>query len=122
MSAAGQVARILQNPALSHGLFDRFMKTGSTSKLFAALAHGFFWQQGDYRLECVVEVAGRAQPVCCAWSFSLTEREENDLRLHVISVIRDLCNLPVVYNFAYKPYANALGGPPNKGPEVTPKN
>lgn len=100
----GQIARVLENPALSSELFTDFGRAGHGTALHTQLSNGFFWRMGDYELKLFVETASRARSAALRWGFSITEKEENDLRLNAIGIIRELCYLPVVYNFAYKAY------------------
>ena len=100
---AGQIARVLENPTLSSQLFADFGRAGHGTALHTQLSNGFFWRAGDYELELFVETAGRARSTL-RWGFSVTEKEEKDLRLNAIGIIRELCYLPVVWNFAYKDY------------------
>ena len=36
--------------------------------------------------------------------FSISPKEEQDLRLNIVILVRELCYLPVTYYFAYKKY------------------
>lgn len=103
----GQIGRVLENPALSSQLFSEFNTAGHATDLHARLSNHFFWHAGTYRLHFTAETDGRLGPVARSWRFELTPAEESALRLNIIAVIRELCFLPVVYNFAYKPYQSA---------------
>lgn len=103
----GQIGRVLENPAFASELFNQFIHDGHATQLHASVSNDFFWHAGDYDLEFGVETAGRAQSLTQRWRFTLSEKEEQDLRLNVVGIIRELCYLPVTYNFAYKDYVCA---------------
>ena len=102
----GQIARALENPALSAAMFDQFIRAGNATNLHAAISNGFFWHSGDYQLEFIIETDGRPDTVTRRWRLSLSADEEQRLRLNVITLIRELCYLPIVYNFSYKEYSS----------------
>ena len=102
-----QIARVLENSALSARLFDDFIGAGHAAELHTAISNDFFWRAGDYDLEFTVDNNGRPGALLRGWRFNLTEEDERNLRLNVVTIVRELCNLPVVYNFVYKEYQNA---------------
>lgn len=105
---AGQISRVLENPALSAELFDQFMKAGHATELHTAVSNGFFWHAGSYELEFKVETDRSREDITRRWQFTLLPDDEKNFRLNIITLIRELCNLPIVYSFAYKDYS-AIG-------------
>lgn len=101
----GQIARVLETPALSAELFNNFIGAGHAKDLHTAISNDFFWHAGAYELEFTIETNGKPETFVRRWRYSLSAEDEGNLRLNVVTTIRELCNLPVVYNFAYKEYA-----------------
>lgn len=102
-----QLPRLLENPALLADQFGAFIHAGHATGLHAAISNGFFWHAGDYRLDFMIDTESEAQASSRHWCFTLSTQDEQNLRLNVVTLIRELCYLPVVYNFAYKEYVAA---------------
>jgi hypothetical protein len=100
----GQIGRALENPFLSTQLFNSFIAAGHATNLHTAISNDFFWHAGDYELEFTVETNARPELLIQRWRYTLTAQDEQNLRFNAITSIRELCNLPVVYNFVYKEY------------------
>jgi hypothetical protein len=97
-------AAVEANPALLGEDFNEFIRVGHATNLHTAISNGFFWHAGDYRLEFMIDTDTQLGATARYWRFSLTVQDEQNLRLNVVTLIRKLCYLPVVYNFAYKEY------------------
>jgi len=95
------------NPAFAADKFTQFIQAGHTTELHTAISNGFFWRSGDYQLEFIIETDSLAKDISRQWRFSISAQDEQALRLNVITLIRELCNLPVTYNFANKEYLPA---------------
>ena len=93
-----------QNPSLAESFFSVFAKQAEPLELYTQLNHGFFWHAGEYRLELEVRCAAPVESVKSLWRFTVTQEDEQSLRLNVITLLKEICGLPVVYNFVYRPY------------------
>ncbi len=104
---AARRAAVVANPALLGDDFNEFIRAGHATNLHTAISNGFFWHAGDYQLEFTIDTDTQLAATMRHWRFSLTAQDEQNLRLNVVTLIRELCYLPVVYNFAYKEYVAA---------------
>lgn len=102
-----QLPRLLENPALLADQFNEFIRAGHATGLHAAISNGFFWHAGDYHLDFMIDTESQAEATSRRWRFTISAQDEQNLRLNVVTLIRELCYLPVVYNFAYKEYVAA---------------
>lgn len=107
LNPAEHLARLLGNPELLAGQFAQFLQAGNATGLHAAISNGFFWHAGDYRLDFMIDTHAKAEAISRHWRFALSAQDEQSLRLNVVTLIRELCYLPVVYNFAHKEYVEA---------------
>lgn len=103
----GEALSPTQDPAMAAGLFDEFIRSGSATALHTAAANGFFWHAGSYELELTIETDRARENVVKRWAFAILAEDEQRLRLNIITLIRELCNLQVVYNFVYKDYGSS---------------
>lgn len=99
-----QVAAILRDPNLSGIFFDDFVTQPEPGKLIQSLTQDLFWRVGQYELGLVIHCAHPARDLRRSWKFSVGERDEEVLRLNVITLIRQLCSLPTNYTYVYKEY------------------
>ena len=89
--------------------FGRFVAAKHGTDMHAAISHGFYWHAGEYELQLTVETSQARQHPVQRWRFTITAKDEQDLRLNIVSIIREIVGLPVLYNFAYKPYSAVQG-------------
>ena len=90
----GQVGSVLESPGLSATLFNEFTDGGNATALRTAVSNEFFWHAGDYELVFEIETDRTAETIRKMWTFSISPEEEQDLRLNIIRLVRELCYLP----------------------------
>ena len=97
----------MKNPGLSATLFNEFTGGGNATALHTAVSNEFFWHAGDYELAFEIETDRTAETIRKKWTFSISPKEEQDLRLNIVTLVRELCYLPVTYYFACKEYTTS---------------
>ena len=100
----GHVGSVLENPGLSATLFNEFTDGGNATALHTDVSNEFFWHAGDYELAFEIETDRTGETIRKKWTFSISPKEEQDLRLNIVILVRELCYLPVTYYVAYKKY------------------
>lgn len=98
------IAQGQQDQSPSAALFNQFIGSVSATALYTAVSNGFFWHAGSYELELQIETDRSQENLVKHWGFAIVPDDEQRLRLNIITLIRELCDLPVVYNFLYKDY------------------
>jgi len=101
-----QIATLVETPGFADNLFSEFSNGPVPLNLFTQLNHGFFWQSGNYRLDLHVRSASPTKSIKNSWRLSITDEDEQKLRLNSLTVLKELCGLQVQYYFIYKPYEN----------------
>lgn len=84
-------------------LFQEFIRESVPVDFHSRLNHGFFWHAGNYCIELKVICADVPQRLY-RWGASLSDKEEQRLRLNTVAIMKELCSIKVQYDFVYKPY------------------
>lgn len=98
-----QISKVLEHPGASAELFSKFIDSGTATPLHKQLSNDFFWRAGDYKIMFTTENEGK-HSITKEWSFTISQKDEADLRLNAITIIREICGLSVTYNFSHKEY------------------
>lgn len=99
-----RISTILQDPALSNALHDEFAKTGDYLDAYTLLDRAFYWSEGEYDLNLIVECTNPDREFTSSWSFTLAKKDTDNLRLNTISILRIVTGFDEIFNFAYPEY------------------
>lgn len=94
------------NERLQAEFFDGFTKVQSTVDVYTDMDRAFYWHEGNYDLELLVDVSNPDRTFMKKWSFSITQEDVKNLSLNSIAILRAACSVPAFYNFAYCEYKN----------------
>lgn len=95
--------QIAKSKETTSEVFSKFISSGKATSFYNKISNDFFWHTGKYKIIFTVENDGR-HPIANEWEITITEKDERDLRLNTITIVQELCGLPVNYNFSYKEY------------------
>lgn len=95
-------AALARNARLE-AVFEGFRKESVFTDCYAALTRRCYWEEGKYELRMVVLTSEPTLKVKEKWSFTLNEGEVKQLGLNTITVMRQVCQLSLdwQYHFAY---------------------
>ena len=94
----------LQDPNISGQFFEKFMSQNLAAELYELLNNDFFWHASEYRIDLTISCTNPTPDVATSWMLTLNEQDEKDLRLNIVSLIRELVYLPPWYSVANKNY------------------
>ena len=91
------------------GLIQNFEKSSIYSEMYAALNGRCYWESGDYRLTINVVTSKPDKVISNNYHFSITEDDSRNLKLNVVTMLRDpianyLGDQNFPYHFAYAAY------------------
>ncbi|GAB4185491.1 MAG: hypothetical protein Tsb002_09210 [Wenzhouxiangellaceae bacterium] len=98
-----QYHQLLQDPAFVNELFDTFLEAQTDNAFQSDLKDHFFWKSGEYSIELRTSSAS-LDDVIHQWTINLSEEDESRLRDNIGLTMKEICGLPVTYDFIYKPY------------------
>lgn len=93
--------QITDYSALSQHIFSTFLDDGHTTDEYTEIDRACYWEEGEYRITLKVDASNPDKVFERDFSFSLSEREARALRNNAMVAIRDTCNQPHNYQFAY---------------------
>jgi hypothetical protein len=98
------VLAAMNNPAIMEGLFGDFLKGKLANSVWVSLNNTFYWHAGSYRLDMDVSCGDPQIKLSRSWMFTIEDEDEKNLRLNIISSMREVIKVPHFYNYVYKPY------------------
>jgi hypothetical protein len=104
-----KVLAAMNNPAIMEKIFADFLKEPLPSRIWQSLNNTFFWHAGSYRIDMNVSCGEPAGKLSRSWEFNIEDTEEKNLRLNIISCMREVINVPHFYNYVYKDYYKPTG-------------
>lgn len=102
-----RLSRLYEDPTISEALHKEFAKQEKPIEIWTLLNHNFYWHEGEYEFEMAVETARPNRFFNKKWSFVLQKEDVDNLRLNIISLMRELCGFQVFCHFAYPQYRKA---------------
>lgn len=93
--------QIPDRSTLSQHIFNRFVEDGHTTEEYTEIDRACYWEEGDYRVTFSVHSSDPDEVFERDYSFTLSEREAEALRNNSMVAIRETCNQPHNYQFAY---------------------
>lgn len=90
-------------------LARRYLQDFSKGKVhldaYTTINRLFYWEPGKYLLKLFINIAQKSPPSTKEWEFVISKEESDQLRLNVISILREVCSQRTwYYYFAYANY------------------
>ena len=98
------VEQLINNPLLDEKIYQEFTKLPKILNIYTNLDRDFYWQQGNYTMSLSLECSKPDQKFTKEFKFTLSNENVDELRLNTIAILRIICGLDVIWNFAYPEY------------------
>ena len=94
-----------KNPQYLESNYTEFGKDNKESMAtFLLLERAFYWNEGEYKLEFIVETDMLNKQFSKIWHFTLGEEDVKNLRLNTVTMLREFCGFTVIYNYVFPEY------------------
>lgn len=94
--------QIPDRSTLSQHIFNRFVDDGHTTDVYTEIDRACYWEEGEYKVTIKVDASSPDEVFKRDLLFRLSEREVEALRNNSMVAIRETCNQPHNYQFAYR--------------------
>lgn len=88
-------------------IYNDFLKTDPQSRAYRKLNDEFYWEEGEYTIKLKIITSKPDNEFTSSWKFILKESDVELLRLNVITITDNACNMEYFpWRFAYAKFEN----------------